>query len=58
MLSLLLGYLLACALVGHLGRNKKIGFWGFLAISILLTPAFGLFVLLLGMESKKPRATV
>ena len=31
-------YALACILVGSLARNTRIGYWGFLILSFVLTP--------------------
>lgn len=38
-------YLLGCALVGVAGRKRRMGFFGFLIFSFLLTPLLGAFVL-------------
>lgn len=35
-------YLLLCLLAGILGRNRRIGFWGFFFSSIIFTPLIGL----------------
>ena len=40
-----LAYLVLCLIVGYLGRNRAIGFWGFFILSILLTPLVGGIVL-------------
>jgi hypothetical protein len=34
-------------IIGYYGRNKKMGFWGYLFGSILLTPIIGLILLLI-----------
>ena len=39
-LTLLVVYLLACALVGLMGRNRSLGFWGFFAFSFVISPFF------------------
>lgn len=31
-------YLVLCGLAGFLGRKRRIGFWGFFFLSILVTP--------------------
>lgn len=38
-------YVLVCVLVGYLGRDTQIGFWGFFFLSILFTPLIGVFIL-------------
>jgi len=40
----LLIYIVFCFLVGLLGKNRKMGFWGYLFFSILLTPIVGLIM--------------
>jgi hypothetical protein len=42
---LVLAYLILCLLAGALGRNRRIGFWGFFFSSILFTPLIGLLYL-------------
>ncbi len=38
-------YLALCAVAGFMGRHRRIGFWGFFFLSILVTPAIsGLFI--------------
>lgn len=44
-LELALGYLALCLVAGIAGRNRRIGFWGFLFCSILLTPFISLMFL-------------
>lgn len=39
-------YLFLCWLVGHFGKDTKFGFWGNIAVAVLLTPLIGLLVLL------------
>lgn len=39
------GYLALCLLAGILGRNRRIGFWGFLFCSIIVTPFISLLFL-------------
>ena len=40
--ELVILYLAFCFLAGILGRNRRIGFWGFLFSSILFTPVISL----------------
>lgn len=35
---LFLGYVALCLLVGTLGRRTRVGYWGTVVISILITP--------------------
>lgn len=46
-LTLLVVYLLACALVGLMGRNRSLGFWGFFAFSCVISPFFTFLLLVL-----------
>jgi hypothetical protein len=38
-------YVVFCFLVALIGRNRKLGFWGYLFFSILLTPIVGLITI-------------
>lgn len=51
MLVYILFYIGLAALVGHLGRDRKFGFWGYLLASLLITPLFG-FLLVLASDKK------
>lgn len=44
-LELALGYLALCLVAGIAGRNRRIGFWGFLFCSVIFTPAVSLLFL-------------
>ena len=46
-------YLLACALVASLGREKVLGFWGYFLLALLLTPLPILILLLLTLPRRK-----
>jgi hypothetical protein len=46
-----LGYLALCLVAGIAGRNRRIGFWGFLFSSVIFTP----FVSLLFLYFSTPR---
>ncbi|VFN01048.1 MAG: hypothetical protein BECKG1743D_GA0114223_105771 [Candidatus Kentron sp. G] len=46
-------YLALCPIVALIGRNKSIGFWGFLFFSILFSPVLGLFVAIVSTERDK-----
>lgn len=38
LLNLSFMYLLLCAIAGFFGRRRRIGFWGFFFLSIIVTP--------------------
>jgi hypothetical protein len=56
MVVLLLLWLALSALVGYIGRNRKFGFWGYFAISLLLSWMIGLLCVF-ASDPRKP-ATV
>jgi hypothetical protein len=41
-LECIAGYLALCLVAAILGRNRRIGFWGFLFCSIVVTPLISL----------------
>ena len=41
-------------LIGFFGRHKRLGFWGFFFASMLLTPVFGLLLLVIAAPAKQP----
>lgn len=45
-------YLALCLLAGVLGRNRRIGFWGFLFWSMIVTPVLSLLFLYFAMPRK------
>jgi len=45
LLPCIFGYLVLCLVAGVAGRNRRIGFWGFLFCSILFTPFISLLFL-------------
>lgn len=55
MLIILTSAIFLSILIGYLGRNRRIGFWGLAFGSILLTPVVGLIILMvtadIGQES-------
>ena len=38
LLQIVVLYLLLCLVVGFLGRRRRMGFWGFVFLSVMLTP--------------------
>jgi len=51
-LTLILIIALCSLVIGFLGRRKKLGFWGFFFASLLLTPVFGLLLLVVAGPGK------
>jgi hypothetical protein len=50
--ELVLGYLALSLLAGIVGRNRRIGFWGFFFSSIIFTPLVSLLFLYIAMPRK------
>jgi hypothetical protein len=50
--ELVLLYLALCFLAGILGRNRRIGFWGFLFSSVIFTPVISLLFMYFSMPRK------
>ena len=46
-LTIILLVVLGSLIIGFLGRRKKLGFWGFFFASLMLTPVFGLLLLVI-----------
>jgi hypothetical protein len=40
--ALAFAYLLLCLMAGIVGRNRRIGFWGFVFCSVIFTPVISL----------------
>jgi len=51
-LTIILAAALCSLLIGFLGRKKKLGFWGFFFASLMLTPVFGLLLLVVAGPAK------
>ena len=51
--ELVILYLAFCFLAGILGRNRRIGFWGFFFSSIVFTPFVSLPFLYFAMPRKR-----
>jgi len=43
--ELLVAYLALCLVAGIVGRDRRIGFWGFLFCSVVFTPVISLLFL-------------
>ena len=50
--ELALGYLALCLVAGILGRNRRIGFWGFFFSSFIFTPFISLLFLFFSTPRK------
>jgi ABC-type uncharacterized transport system permease subunit len=48
-----LGCLILCAIVGYLGRNKSMTFWGYFFASIVLTPLVGLLLVIISRKREE-----
>jgi hypothetical protein len=47
---LIILYILLSVAVGWFGRNKQIGFVGFLLLSLIVTPVVALFILMMARD--------
>jgi len=47
MIQLYLLYFIASVFVGYFGRNSRLGFWGVLVASVLITPIVTFIILIL-----------
>lgn len=50
----LLNLLLSC-IIAYFGRNRKLGFWGYLFASLLLTPLLGVLLVIASGPALPPR---
>jgi hypothetical protein len=55
LLNLSLVYLILCGVSGFLGRRRRIGFWGFFFLSIILTPLLTAAVIFFAASPKRPK---
>jgi hypothetical protein len=46
MATLVVLYIGLCCLVAYLGRDRKFGFWGYLAASVIFDPVIGILLVL------------
>lgn len=47
MTAIFILYLIACVFVGYIGRNSRLGFWGVLVASVLVSPLVTFIILIL-----------
>jgi uncharacterized membrane protein len=52
----ILFYVLLCSAIAWFGRDRKLGFWGYLFASLLFTPIIGV-VLLIASDKKVEAAS-
>jgi hypothetical protein len=52
---LILGYLISCFLIALMGRNLRFRFWGYLFVSIMLTPIIGMLLLIAAIPVQPKR---
>ena len=45
-------YTALSALVGYLGRERKLGFWPYFGLSLLLSPLMGIIIVLVSEKKK------
>jgi len=57
MITLIPVWLAAAILVGFFGRHYRFGFWGYLFVSILLTPIVGFLVLIAAVPKRVRKAS-
>jgi len=50
--QVLLAYLILALIVSLVARNKQVGFWGFLVLSLVLTPLLTGFFLIITRDRK------
>jgi len=54
MLVYALVWLFLGMLIGWMGKNRKFGFWGYMLLSLVLSPLVGL-LLVLASDTRKPK---
>ena len=58
LLQIVLVYVVLCMVVGFFGRRRLIGFWGFVFLSVMLTPLVtGLFIFFAAPVKRRRVAT-
>ena len=45
-------YAALAALVGYLGRERKLGFWAYFGLSLILSPLMGIIIVLVSEKKK------
>ena len=57
-LSFIVVYLILCGISAFLGRKRRIGFWGFFFLSILITPIITALFIFAAAPAPRPRRVV
>lgn len=55
--SIQLLYFLLCLVVGLIGWNRTMGFWGYMFASVLFSPLIGLMLIIVSGKKAKGRMT-
>lgn len=55
MLNIVFLYLLFSGIAGFFGRNRRIGFWGFFFLSLVVTPLITSLLIYFAASPKAPR---
>ncbi len=58
LLNLSFLYLLLCGVAGFFGRHRRIGFWGFFFLSIIVTPLVTSALIFFAAKTAPPKRTV
>jgi hypothetical protein len=58
LIEIVIVYLVLCLIAGFLGRRRRIGFWGFFFVSILLTPLISTLFIFLAAPAKRVRRPI
>ena len=45
-------YAALCALIGYLGRERKLGFWAYFGLSLVLSPLMGIIIVLVSEKKQ------
>jgi hypothetical protein len=48
-------WIIGAMIIGFLGRNQRLGFWGYFFGSIMLTPIVGLIILIAATPTRERR---
>jgi hypothetical protein len=54
----LIAYVILAVIVGLIGRDKQIGFWGFFLLSLVITPIVPAVFMLIGRPRRRARARI
>ncbi|MFK5986591.1 MAG: hypothetical protein QM479_14370 [Pseudomonadota bacterium] len=49
---LIIADILISAIIGYLGRHRKMGFWGYFFASIILTPLVGILLVVVSDDKR------